>query len=68
MQRLGTTTMTGEEQQRWDLELAKLRIQTGRALEHAEASFWPIGIACFVAGAALGGTIVQLLHLIARSS
>lgn len=43
-------------------EIELIRAQTSLALKHAQTEFWKVGVACIVAGAALGGVIVQLFN------
>lgn len=42
-------------------EIELIKAQTALALKHTQTEFWKIGVACVVAGAALGGVFVQLL-------
>ena len=42
-------------------EIELIRAQTSLALKQAQTEFWKIGIACLLAGAALGGVIAQLI-------
>jgi hypothetical protein len=41
-------------------EIELIKAQTALALKQAQTEFWKIGIACLVAGAAVGGVIAQV--------
>ena len=43
-------------------EIALTRAQIKLTSRQAQTEFWKIGVACVIAGAAVGGILVQLLH------
>ena len=43
------------------LEIELIKAQTALALKQSQTEFWKIGLACLVAGAAIGGVLVQML-------
>ncbi len=42
-------------------ELELIKAQTSLAIKQSKTEFWKIGLACVLAGAAIGGLLVQAL-------
>lgn len=42
-------------------EIELIKAQTALALKHSQTEFWKVGVAVLIAGAAIGGALVQAL-------
>ena len=56
--------MTKEEAIREEYELQMVKAQVSLVLKQSRTEFWKVGIAAIVAGAVIGGFIVQVINAI----